>query len=258
MIGLGAAAVGVAAGDRLRDGDRATCSRRSASTCPTTGTVVEPRTVIVGLAARTGARSSPALTRRCARPRAAGRGLREGAVRRPPSERRRRTAAASCSRRSGSAAMALGIFGVARPRRGLGRRRRGRSLLGVACSPAAGPAGGVGRSARRWSALRGVPGTARARERGPQPRPHGLDGGGADDRPGAGLVRRRVRRRDQGLDRRRDRQDPDRRPDDLQRRTASPTSRSRVREAVAAIDGVENASAAAVHRGRGRGASEGT
>ncbi len=46
---------------------------------------------------------------------------------------------------------------------------------------------------------------ARARERRPQPGPDGHDRGRADDRPRARHVRDRLRRRHQGLDRRRDR-----------------------------------------------------
>ena len=54
VIGLVAADRRGARRDRLRVGAQGRCSRRSASTCPHTGTVIEARTIIVGLLLGTG------------------------------------------------------------------------------------------------------------------------------------------------------------------------------------------------------------
>ena len=207
--------------DRARRRDRSASSPGSASRplinslfkalgidLPSTGTVIAARTVIVGLLLGTGltvvAAFLPALRATRVPPVA---GLRDGAVPATTRERRARTIAAICLIAAG-----LGLM-VARPLRrplagrGLGRdRRRGGPARGRAAEPAAGHASRLARRCPARDAARD-PRAAGARERDPQPGPHRLDRGGADDRARAGLIRRRVRRRPAWVDRRCDRQD---------------------------------------------------
>ena len=143
-----------------------------------------------------GRRSSPAVPRdprrrrspRCARARRSprGRSPRDGRrraallglavvaarLRRCSADRRRHPARAARARRRRARA-------VRRRRDALVAARRGRS-----------------RRSSGWPARRfgGAAGRARARERGPQPAPHGGDRGRADDRARAGHLRRRARR----------------------------------------------------------------
>ncbi len=115
VIGLGAAVVGVAAGI----GFAHLVSDLFASLgidLPTTGTVVEPRTIIVGLVLGTGitAASSLAPALRATRvPPVTG--LRDGVVPSTTVERRRRTGAGVVLAALGATAMALGIFGALSP-----------------------------------------------------------------------------------------------------------------------------------------------
>ena len=164
---------------------------------PNTGTVVEPRTVIVGLLLGTGITVLAALmpARRATRSRPSP-GCATGSCPQTTSERRRRTAAGVVLTGLGAAAMALGIFGALDPGEAWVGVGAVGVFLGVALlspllvTPIASVVGAP------LEAVGGVPGQAGPRERHPQSRPHRVDGRGADDRAGAGLVRGRVRGRD--------------------------------------------------------------
>ncbi|MDX6582003.1 MAG: putative transport system permease protein [Solirubrobacterales bacterium] len=115
LIGLGAAIVGVGLGI----GFAKVIGNLFASLgidLPNTGTVIEPRTVIVGLILGTGITVLAALmpARRATRVSPVS-GLRDGVVPQTTDERRRRTAAGVVLTGLGAAAMALGIFGALDP-----------------------------------------------------------------------------------------------------------------------------------------------
>ena len=115
LIGLGAAIIGVALGIGFAKVIGSLFAALGID-LPNTGTVVEPRTVIVGLLLGTGITVLAALmpARRATKV-APVSGLRDGVVAQTTSERRRRTAAGVVLAGLGAAAMALGIFGALDP-----------------------------------------------------------------------------------------------------------------------------------------------
>ena len=206
-IGLGAAILGVLAG--IGFGPLINSLFKALGIdLPSTGTVIAARTVIVGLLLGTGltvvAAFLPALR----------------ATRVPPVSGPARRCRAGDHARASCPNDRRDLPDRGRPRpdgrrplrrplagRGLGRdRRRSGPARGRAAEPEAGHASRLARRCPAREAARD-PRASGARERDPQSGPHGLDRGGADDRAGAGLIRRRVRRRPAWVDRRCDRQD---------------------------------------------------
>ena len=176
---------------------------------PATGTVIAPRTMIVGLVLGTGstvvAALLPALRATRVPPVT---GLREGAVLADPARAAAaHRAPASCSPRSASRRCCSGCSARSTPARPGSASAPPRVFLGVALlSPrlVTPLASVVGAPLER---LRGVPGRLARENAVRNPGRTAVDRRGADDRAGAGLVRRRLRRRAPRLDRRRDRQD---------------------------------------------------
>ena len=203
MIGLLASMVGIARRLRPREGPQRALRARSASTCPSAGTVFETRTVIV-VAARRRRRDhrSPRSARRCA-PRASRRWPRCARAACDAG----RASAASALRRSRSARSVLGI-GL-RGLRHLRRRHRtptavlsamgGGSLLlfiGVALFVAADrPAAGLACSAGRPRAVGGSAGRLARDNAMRNPQPHRHDRRRAHDRHRARHLRGGARRR---------------------------------------------------------------
>ena len=175
---------------------------------PQEGLVLKPRTVIVALLVGTGVTmlSSLAPARRATRvpPLAAMR--EEAATPQPPTRRRKVLSWALLF--IGAAALSDRALrrrpGRSGPRPA-GDRRDPRLHRGGAAEPAARAAdrrrGGISPGAAAWRGR-----SACARERAPQPEPHGRHGRGTDDRACAGDVRGHPRGRSEGIDRRHDQQ----------------------------------------------------
>ena len=161
--------------------------------CRTAALIFQTRTIVVSLARRrSSSRCSPASA---GDPSDAGAADRGGARGRELPPARLRPLAARRARRSAALGFARSLYGL------FGHRLDVQRLLwmglgallvfvGVALLPRASPPAGAAPRLARRQRFGGTAGPARARERPAQPAAHGLDGGGADDRPRARHVRR--------------------------------------------------------------------